>query len=74
MGAVFGGVPGGGARIKGRTTTVSKLVEDSRGTKLQVTLGRAFIIGFGVGLGLTATAGVMALLVVLLAVAGSSGG
>jgi hypothetical protein len=60
---------------RGRRGAVeTKMVADSRGAKLQVTLGRAFIIGFGLALGMMAGGGFIVLIVVAVAAAGSSGG
>jgi hypothetical protein len=50
-----------------------KQVEDSRGTKLQVTLGRAFIIGFGFMLGVMVAGGLPALVILLVAAAAAGG-
>jgi hypothetical protein len=46
---------------------------DYRGVKLQVTLGRAFIVGFGFMLGVMAAGGLPALVIVLLAAAAAGG-
>jgi hypothetical protein len=53
---------------------VEKLLVDSRGTKLQVTLGRAFIIGFGFMLGMMAGGGLVMVVILAVALGGSSGG
>lgn len=52
----------------------TKLVEGSKGVKLQVTLGRAFIIGFGLVLGMGVAALVPGLIVLLVAAAAAGGG
>jgi hypothetical protein len=52
----------------------TKLVGDGRGVKLQVTLGRAFIMGFGFGLGLMAVGVTVGWIVALLMAAAVSGG
>ena len=46
---------------------------DYRGVKLQVTLGRAFIIGFGLTLGMMAGGGFIVLIVAVLAAAAAGG-
>lgn len=53
---------------------MEKLLADSRGMKLQVTLGRAFIIGFGWSLGVMAGGGLIVMVVTILAAAAAGGG